>query len=825
MKKGLFYKFSLAIFLIFAAAVIYQLFPVNAQDSGSPDIGEKPVNLSIEIKENIMSGVHYDMELKALDEDGNPIENYDKPVNLSLQNGKIYRKVLEDGAEVEKEITQVSGFKDGTLKLKKVYFRQTGKNIIKAESTDGAATKNIRVIPGILAILPPLLAIGLALAFKQVIISLFCGIWLGAVFVYDYNPFTAFLRTMDTYIIRAIAYPDHVSIIVFSLFLGGMVAIIGKSGGSQGMVNIIARRAKTARSGQIATWLMGLFIFFDDYANTLIVGNSMRPLTDKLRISREKLSFIVDATAAPVTNIAIISTWIGFEIGVIGDNLKDIGPDVLARLGVSGDAYIVFVQTIPFRFYPVLAILFVFLVGFMLRDFGPMFHAEKRAAETGQVLSPTARPLSTLDTSSIEVHESIPKRWYNAVVPIVSVIVFTLVGLWFSGREALIEKHGRAYLKGDPKLTTGNVMDTNMILTGLKEKSRPGTMRLWGCLDPDSKRLINEWEFGNELDKKSLNTLIAGLNGVLKKKDFYDASDFTRLKIPLRGQRLMNKGLNNLSEIETKRLNRILLESIFPLEIKKMKPVKIYEILGAANSLQALIWASLLGSLVAIGMVLGQRIMDVDQSIACWIEGTKSIVPAIIILTLAWGIGDICKSLDTAGFLSLLASGRIAPQLLPFLIFVLSAVTAFATGTSWGTMSIIMPIAIHIGYSLPPDTMGNAMKGSILLGSIAGVLAGATFGDHCSPISDTTIMSSMASGADHIDHVRTQAPYALTVAAVGALLGSIPSGYGLNPWLSMILCTAVLFLILKVFGKNPWKNVNKNGVYEEREEQVEDQVE
>ena len=182
---------------------------------------------------------------------------------------------------------------------------------------------------------------------------------------------------------------------------------------------------------------------------------------------------------------------------------------------------------------------------------------------------------------------------------------------------------------------------------------------------------------------------------------------------------------------------------------------------------------------------------------------------AVIILSLAWGIGGICKDLHTAQYLRLIAEGNLPPQLLPMVIFVLSAITAFATGTSWGTMSIAMPIAVGLGYYLPPATMPQEMRYSIFLGSIAGVLAGATFGDHCSPISDTTIMSSMASGSDHIDHVRTQAPYALTVAVVGTLLGSIPSGYGLNPFISMIICTVMLFLILRFIGKNPRKEVGK----------------
>lgn len=679
-------NYFLVMFLIFIAFTAWNAFSVKAQEPSAEPSGGNPLSLNVEIEGHIISEVPFKMTIKAQDEKGKLLESFNNPVKVTLKEGQLLRE-LEGGKQ--EAVTELSGFKDGVLVVSNVLIPKGGSNAIILESGGATATKSVRIIPGILTILPPLLAIGLALTLRQVVISLFCGIWLGAIFVYDYNIFIAFLRSLDTFLVQSLASSSHVSIIIFSLFLGGMVAVISRSGGAQGMVDIIAKKAKTSQSGQIATWLMGLVIFFDDYANTLIVGNSMRPLTDKLKISREKLSYIVDATAAPVTNVAVISTWIGFEIGVIGDKLQEIGADKLNAIGVSPDAYIVFLQTIPYRFYPVLTIIFVFLVGYLMRDFGPMLTAEKRAAETGQVLSPTAKPLSTLDTSSIEIHESVPKRWFNAIVPIASVIIFTIWGLWYSGSLAISASKGAEYLA----------------------------------------------------------------------------------------------------------------------------TAKVYEVLGQADSLQVLIWASIGGSLVAIIMVLAQKIMDLEEAISCWIEGIKSIVPAAIILVLAWGIGIICKDLNTAGYLALVSRGNIIPQLLPFLIFILAAVISFATGTSWGTMSIVMPIAIHIGFNLPPAEMDPVLKGSILLGCVSGVLAGATFGDHCSPISDTTIMSSMASGSDHIDHVRTQAPYALTVAAVGALLGSIPSGYGVNPLISMVVCTVALFLILKFLGKNPWENVGKkNGV-------------
>ncbi len=624
--------------------------------------------LVLDVHGKIISNVPFKITVKVVDAEGNVDENFNGDVLVSLKRGHLWQVVGE-----KKEPLASVHIQKGKAELDNVLIDKGGKNVFYLKSKDLPSLegeKSVFVIVGILSILPPLVAIVLALALRQVIISLFFGVWLGATFIYDFNPFTALLRVLDTIIINALADSDHVSIVVFSLCLGGMVAVVSRSGGSQGMVNIIQKWAKDARSGQIATWAMGLLIFFDDYANTLIVGNSMRPLTDRLKISREKLSFLVDATAAPVTNVAIISTWIGFEIGVIGDSLKTIG--------LNREPYMVFIQSIPYRFYPIILILFVFLVAYMMRDFGPMLLAEARARQKGLVLAPGAKPLSTIDVEAPE-RKNVPGRWYNAVVPILSVILLTILGLWYSGAKAILDSGGQEALKG----------------------------------------------------------------------------------------------------------------------------ATLLQILNNANSFQVLLWASFGGSLIAILMVLFQKIMTLEESITTWIEGCKSIIPAIVILTLAWSIGSICKDLKTGGYLATIAHGNIPPQLLPFLIFLMSAVISFATGTSWGTMSIVMPIAVYVGYHLPPATMSAYLKNAILLGSISGVLAGATFGDHCSPISDTTIMSSMASAADHIDHVRTQMPYAITVAAVGMIFGTIPIGFGFNPYLSLILCSVVVYLILRFIGKNP----------------------
>ena len=304
----------------------------------------------------------------------------DVPINIALhlidhssENTAIDTTFLINGIEKTENrqiIKQDSvQFYQGKADLTQIIFLKSGEQIIEIPALAWQA--KIRVIPGWLSLLPPLVAILLALLARQVLVALFVGVWLGTALLFNYNPFSGFLYALTDYIALAAADPDKMSIIVFSLTLGGMVGIISKMGGTQGIVDKLANYASDSRKGQLITWLMGIFIFFDDYANTLIVGNTMRPLTDKLRISREKLSYLVDSTAAPVANIAIISTWIGFEIGLIGDSFK--------ALGITDNPYLVFFKTIPYNFYPLFALITGLCIAWFNRDFGPMLKAERRA--------------------------------------------------------------------------------------------------------------------------------------------------------------------------------------------------------------------------------------------------------------------------------------------------------------------------------------------------------------------------------------------------------------------------------------------------------------
>ncbi len=527
-------------------------------------------------------------------------------------------------------------------------------------------TLSIRVLPGLLSIIPPLLAILMALIFRHVIVSLMFGVYIGAVFIYNYNPLIALLRLIDKYIISAISDTSHIQIIVFTLLFGGVIGLISKSGGTRGIANVITRFAKNRKSTMISSWLAGLVIFFDDYANTLIVGNLMRPVTDRMKISREKLSFIVDATAAPVASVFIISSWIGFEVGLIQDGLKMIGSDA--------DGYSTFLATIPYRFYPIAMLFFVFIISYFQRDFGPMYKAERRAWIEGRLFNNSDSNQKSLDEFSEIFGNEEKAKWYNGIIPIFIIIFGTIIGLIYTGISSLQE------------------------------------------------------------------------------------------------QGISDYGLR--------------------------------EIISNSDSYLALLWSSFTACIVAAIMILSQKIMSLSETIDAWFLGIRSMLLAIIILTLAWSIGAITVEMKTADYIISLIGGDISPHYLPVLIFIIAAITSFATGTSWGTMAIMMPIVIPLAHSVAGlNNLVPADSTIILYGVISSVLAGSVFGDHCSPISDTTILSSIASRCNHVDHVRTQLPYALVVAFVSMILGDILSAYGYSPYLSFGLIGIVLLGVVLIFGR------------------------
>jgi len=537
----------------------------------------------------------------------------------------------------------------------------------QAAAEEGGATRDV----GWLAILPALLAIAAALAFRQVVAALFIGVWAGAWIVTGdlaLGWFTGLFATIQTYILAALADSDHAAILIFSMMIGGTVGLIQKNGGTAAIVDLVTRWARSAGRGQFATALLGVVVFFDDYANTLIVGGTMRPITDKLRISREKLAYLVDSTAAPVACLAFVTTWIGYEVGLIGDAVGKLP-------GYDEAAYSIFLGSIPYSFYPILALFFVFTITLTKRDFGPMLKAERRARETGQLFRPgSTAEAAQAESELLEPPEDAPRRLINAVLPIGVLVIGVLIGLWVTGRAAVLEA-------------------------------------------------------GTEMTLRN--------------------------------------------------------------------------VIGDANSYTAMLWASLASVIVAVVLSVGQRILTLTEALDAWFAGMRSMLLAVIILILAWSLSNVNDALGTADYLVSVLSGSLAPGIVPALVFVLAAFTAFATGSSWGAMGILMPLVIPLAWGvLAADglhTSGDYTH--IIYSTVSAVLAGSVWGDHCSPISDTTILSSLASQCDHIDHVRTQLPYALTVGAVALLLGTLPTGYNVPWWVMMPICAGVLFAVIRFVGK------------------------
>lgn len=568
---------------------------------------------------------------------------------------------------------------------------------------DGHRIKNI---PLWLSIVPPLIAIILALLFKEVVTSLFIGIFSGAFIAFGmrldsfYYFFRSLFSTIDKYIVTALTDSGHISIIVFSLLIGGMVAIISKNGGMAGIVDSLRGYARNARSSQFITWILGLTIFFDDYANTLIVGNTMRPVTDKFNISREKLAYLVDSTAAPIAAIAFITTWIGAELSYIDSGMKQLGG------AFQLTPYSIFISSLKYSFYPFLTLIFGFMIIYFQKDYGPMATAEKRARTTGQVSSAVTKEDDEPDMEDLSPVRNAPLRWYNAAIPVMTVIFMTIFGLLDTGMASVY----------------GELAGQNI----------NGLTNSWG----------NIWS--------NMSNLLDGDQGGF----------FAKLGL----------------------------------------------LIGASDSYTALLWASMSGVIMAISLTVLQRIMKLFDTMHWMAEGFKSMMPALIILTLAWALASTTEQLHTAEYLSTTLENSLHPRLLPLVIFVLSAFIAFSTGSSWSTMAILYPIAIPTTYAI---CQANGMPVDdtlpILLNVIATILAASVLGDHCSPISDTTILSSLASDCNHIDHVRTQMPYALTVGFFSLVCVGLSALFG-GSWmmtLMMLILSAIgFYLIIKVFGKS-----------------------
>jgi Na+/H+ antiporter NhaC len=645
------------IYTSFLFLFIFVIVAVNlsAQDSGQPQ-KSLPIGstFSVELPDIIMTGIFTEID-----------------IHVKVPSGEYSFEGLHE--VLINEQSEVLEFENGQATTQFV-FEGTTDFSVQIDTID--FHKNVTPIPLWLSILPPLIAILMALLFKEVYTALFIGILVGTFIIFFYRGqsffealFNGFFAVIDTYILESMENKDHLSIIIFSMLIGGMVGVISKNGGMKGIVGILSKHANNARSGQLVTWLMGILIFFDDYANTLVVGNTMRPVTDRLKISREKLAYIVDSTAAPVASVAFVTTWIGAELSYIQDGIKS--------LGLDETPYDVFLGSLQYSYYPILALIFIVFLVWKRRDFGPMYKAEMDArtgVKTSSIHAGLKNQVSEFEDENLDENKV---RGYNAFIPVAVVVLGTIAGLIVTGMQAV-------------------GWDSNIAFS------------------------------------------------------------------------------TNLANI-----------------------------IGNSNSFSALLWASLAGVAVAITLTVFQRILSLRKSIDALIGGFQTMLTAVVILILAWSIALITEHIHTAEFISgSLIKFQLSPYLVPALTFLLAALVSFSTGSSWGTMAILYPLMLPASWLICTD-YGMDYDTSIVIfhNVVSAVLAGSVLGDHCSPISDTTILSSLASSCNHIDHVRTQMPYALTVGGVGMLLGTVPAAYGVPAYILFPINILVLFLIVHFAGK------------------------
>ena len=459
---------------------------------------------------------------------------------------------------------------------------------------------------GLLSILPPVLAIGLAIWTKQVYPSLLAGIWLAWTILNDWNPFAGLVQSVDS-LIDIFADPERTMIIMLTVMIGALLTFTQYSGGMSGFVAWVTERGfvKTRKSAAVLAWAIALSIWVESTIGVLVSGAVTRPLFDRLRISREKLSFMLDCMCSPKTMLIPLNTFGAYVAGLL--ITQDVESPVALLVG-----------TLPLNFYAILAVVAALVVGMSDRDFGPMAKAERRVREEGKVLRDGAEPLVAGEALSIPVKDGVQPHQRNMLIPIIAMVVALPILLWVTG--------------------DGNIMNGN----------------------------------------------------------------------------------------------------------------------GSVSAF----WSVLVALTVGAIMYRTQGVMRLNEITDMFMKGVGGLIPVGVLLVLAFGIGDACQALGTGPYVARVTEAGLHPALVPAVLFVVAGVTAFATGTSFGTWAIMIPIVI------PMTGIIDLHPGL----AVAAVLGGGLFGDHSSPISDSTIIATMAAGADHIDHVRTQLPYTLVLAGIAILL-------------------------------------------------------
>ena len=485
------------------------------------------------------------------------------------------------------------------------------------------------------ALVPPVVAIGLALITKEVYSSLFVGVLMGGILYSGFSFEGTITHIFEDGMISVLSDSYNVGILIFLVILGTMVCLMNRAGGSAAFGQFAADHIKGRVGAELATILLGCLIFIDDYFNCLTVGSVMRPVTDKFKVSRAKLAYLIDATAAPICIIAPISSWAAAVTGFVEGE----------------DGFSIFVRAIPYNFYAILTI--VMMIGMVLlrTEFGSMKFHEKNALK-GDLYTTPGRPYDTEKQPEVSVRGTV----LDLLIPIISLIICCMIGMLYTG----------GFFSGEDFVTAFSQSDASLGLT----------------------------------------------------------------------------------------------------------------------------MGSFFGLLITIGLYQVRRVLKFSECMACIPEGFKSMVPAIMILSFAWTLKAMTDSLGADVYVATVvaSSARSFLNFLPAIIFVVGCFLAFATGTSWGTFGILIPIVVAVFENSNPNLM---------IISISACMAGAVCGDHCSPISDTTIMASAGAQCEHVNHVTTQLPYAI-VAAVVSFISYIIAGFVQSAWIALPIAIALMVITMVV---------------------------
>ncbi|TWT72868.1 Na+/H+ antiporter NhaC family protein [Allorhodopirellula solitaria] len=548
---------------------------------------------------------------------------------------------------------------------------------------------------GFTSLLPPLIAIALALLTRRVLLPLATGILVGAALLGRADSEAdwgwATLRYFTQSIENSITDHDHMMVLSFTLLLGMMVGVIEIAGSMRRAIQRLARRVKDRRGVQTLIAASGLAVFFDDYANTLLVGGTMQSTSDRFGISRAKLAYLVDSTAAPVAGLALVSTWVATELSYL-----QAGIDASAYSQSSSiRVFDFFLQSIPYRFYPWFALVLVFIIARTGRDFGPMRRAEQEAVDQHHRDTSTARVPGSSEqpddaSSPQEADAAAPSTWQDAAAALGPIAVCLIAVL------------------------------TTLVVTGQNEAS--------------SARAADD--------------------------------------------------------------------SVWLHQVRWAG-----DVIGSGDSYLALVIGGGCGLAFAVLLALSLSRLSLRGLGRGVFVGALQMMPAMAVLWLAWALSAMTgkEALDTGGYLASVLSDQIDIRLLPTCVFILSGGIAFATGTSWGTMAIVTPIAVSLVLDMQAGSAAvageMAVNSPLALATFSSVLAGAIFGDHCSPLSDTTVLSSRACGCDHVLHVRTQIPYALLGGAVCVLTGTLPVACGVPVWICLGVGLICLLAAVHTFGR------------------------